>query len=49
VDALCSSAWTSDDLYKRELADVNGDGIDDIVGFGSSAVYASLAQDVLLV
>jgi hypothetical protein len=38
-----AGGWSSDDLYKRELADVNGDGRDDIVGFGSSGVYVSLA------
>jgi chitinase len=37
--------WISDDLYKRELADVNGDGRDDIVGFGQAGVYISLATD----
>ena len=37
------SSWISDDLYKRELADVNGDGRADIVGFASSGVYVSLA------
>ena len=29
-----AGGWSSDDLYKRELADVNGDGRADIVGFG---------------
>ena len=29
-----AGGWSSDDLYKRELADVNGDGMADIVGFG---------------
>jgi Cadherin domain/FG-GAP-like repeat/RTX calcium-binding nonapeptide repeat (4 copies)/Haemolysin-type calcium binding protein related domain len=35
--------WTNDDLYPRLLADVNGDGMADIVGFGSAGVYVSLA------
>jgi SdrD B-like domain/FG-GAP-like repeat len=38
-----AGGWISDDLYKRELADVNGDGLDDIVGFASDGVYLSLA------
>ena len=39
-----TGGWISDDLYKRELADVNGDGSADIVGFASSGVYVSLAS-----
>jgi FG-GAP-like repeat len=35
--------WTSNDAYPRVLADVNGDGMADIVGFGSAGVYVSLA------
>jgi hypothetical protein len=38
-----AGGWSSDDLYPRTLADVNGDGMADIVGFGSAGVYASLA------
>jgi hypothetical protein len=38
-----AGGWTSNDTYPRELADVNGDGKADIVGFGSSGVYVSLA------
>ena len=33
--------WTSQDQYPRELADVNGDGTADIVGFGNAGVYVS--------
>jgi Ca2+-binding RTX toxin-like protein len=43
-----AGGWSSDDLYKRELADVNGDNMADIVGFASSGVYVSQA-DFLLV
>ena len=42
-----AGGWISDDLFKRELADVNGDGSDDIVGFGAAGVYVSLSQDFL--
>jgi VCBS repeat protein len=38
-----AGGWTSQDLYPRTLADVNGDGMADIVGFGQSGVYVSLA------
>jgi hypothetical protein len=37
------SGWTNDSLYPRELADVNGDGMADIVGFGDAGVYVALA------
>jgi FG-GAP-like repeat/Peptidase M10 serralysin C terminal/Bacterial pre-peptidase C-terminal domain/Metallo-peptidase family M12B Reprolysin-like/RTX calcium-binding nonapeptide repeat (4 copies) len=37
-------SWVSDNVYKRQLADVNGDGRDDIVGFGSDYTYVSLGQ-----
>jgi hypothetical protein len=38
-----AGGWSSDNLYPRELADVNGDGTADIVGFGQAGVYESLA------
>lgn len=38
-----NGAWTSFDKYPRQLADVNGDGRDDIVGFGNDNVFVSLA------
>ncbi|WP_445631543.1 hypothetical protein [Nostoc sp. DSM 114167] len=37
-------AWTSFDKYPRQLGDVNGDGRDDIVGFGNDNVLVSLGQ-----
>jgi hypothetical protein len=36
-------SWTTDGLYPRQLADVNGDGMADIVGFGSAGVYVALS------
>ena len=38
-----AGGWSSEDKYPRELADVNGDGMADIVGFGESGVFVSLA------
>jgi FG-GAP-like repeat len=38
-----AGGWSSDDLYPRTLADVNADGMADIVGFGSAGVYVALA------
>ena len=38
-----AGSWFSDTFYHRELADVNGDGKDDIVGFGHAGIYVSLA------
>lgn len=35
--------WVSYDKYPRVICDVNGDGKDDIVGFGQSYVYVSLS------
>jgi FG-GAP-like repeat/WD40-like Beta Propeller Repeat len=38
-----AGGWSSDDTYPRKLADVTGDGMADIVGFGQAGVYVSLA------
>jgi hypothetical protein len=38
-----TGGWSSQTLYPRELADVNGDGMADLVGFAQSGVYVSLA------
>jgi hypothetical protein len=39
-----AGAWTDDDAYPRRLADVNGDGRADIIGFGDGGVYVALAN-----
>lgn len=39
-----NSGWTNNDVYLRKLADVNGDGKADIVGFGGSGTYVALAN-----
>ena len=41
--AIGAGGWTSQDQYPRQLADVNGDGMADIVAFGGDAVIVSLA------
>jgi hypothetical protein len=38
-----SAGWSSQDQYPRQLADVNGDGRADIVGFAAGGVVVSLA------
>ncbi len=40
---VTAGGWSSDDTYPRKVADVNGDGMADIVGFGNAGVYVSLA------
>jgi Ca2+-binding RTX toxin-like protein len=37
-------SWTTQSRYTREVADVNGDGRADIVGFGGDRVYVSLGN-----
>lgn len=39
-----ATGWDSDNLYPRIVADVNGDGRDDIIGFSSGGVGVSLAK-----
>lgn len=39
-----TAGWTSDNQFHRELADVNGDGRADIVGFGAAGTFVSLAR-----
>ena len=36
--------WTSYDKFTRQVADVNGDGRDDIIGFGAGATWVALGQ-----
>jgi hypothetical protein len=38
-----AGGWSSQDTYPRQLADVNNDGMADIVGFGQRGVFVSLA------
>ncbi|CAO3409230.1 calcium-binding protein [Azospirillum largimobile] len=39
-----SGGWTSQDDFPRQLADVNGDGRMDIVGFASNGTYVSYGR-----
>lgn len=39
-----SGGWTSFDTYPRFVQDINGDGMEDIIGIGSSGVYYSLSD-----
>ena len=39
-----AGSWKSNDHFPRELADVNGDGKVDIVGFGGTGVYLALGN-----
>lgn len=39
-----AGGWTSENLSPRQLADINGDGRADIVGFGSGGVLFALGQ-----
>jgi hypothetical protein len=41
--SAAGGGWTSDNQYPRQVADVNGDGMADIVGFGADGVIVSLA------
>jgi hypothetical protein len=39
-----AGGWTSQDRFPRMLADVNGDGRSDVVGFGSAGVQVALSS-----
>jgi hypothetical protein len=41
--AQVNCGWTSFNTYPRRMGDVNGDGKEDIVGFGAAGVYYSLS------
>ena len=39
-DFGANQGWSSDNIFHRELADINNDGLVDIVGFGQAGVLA---------
>jgi hypothetical protein len=41
---VTAGGWSSNDRFPRELADINGDGKVDIVGFGAAGVYLALGN-----
>jgi hypothetical protein len=41
-----AGGWTSADRFPRQLADVNGDGRADIVGFGDAGVWVALVDTI---
>jgi hypothetical protein len=40
--------WSSQDEFPRHLADLNGDGAADIIGFGIAGASISLAHGFLI-
>ena len=44
-----AGGWASQDLYPRELGDVSGDGMADVIGFGHDGVFAALSNGFHLV
>jgi len=41
-----AGGWTSQDAYPRLFADMNGDGMTDVAGFGAAGLYVALANGV---
>ncbi|XZG71319.1 FG-GAP-like repeat-containing protein [Chitinibacteraceae bacterium HSL-7] len=41
---VTSGGWTSQERYPRVMADVNGDGKDDLIAFGAAAVQVRLSS-----
>ena len=39
-----AQGWSSFDEFPRLLGDINGDGYDDVVGFGSATTYSALSN-----
>ena len=39
-----AGGWSSGNRYPRMLADVNGDGLEDIIGFGENGAFVTLAD-----
>lgn len=41
-----AGGWTSQDAYPRSFADMNGDGLTDVAGFGAAGLYVALGNGV---
>ena len=39
-----AGGWSDNNIYPRVVADVNGDGSADILGFGAGGVYVGLSN-----
>lgn len=39
-----AGGWVTNDYYPRQVADVNGDGQADVVGFGFAGVFTALGK-----
>ncbi|WP_137179344.1 VCBS repeat-containing protein [Roseomonas sp. AR75] len=39
-----AGSWENGNLFPRQLADMNGDGLADVVGFGNAGVWVALAD-----
>jgi len=39
-----AAGWSSDHLFRREMADVNGDGKADLLGFGQAGTLVSMSN-----
>ena len=39
-----ANGWSSEDAFTRTLADVNGDGFADVVGFGVAGTFVALGK-----
>jgi hypothetical protein len=44
ADFGIDQGWDNGDLYHRAIGDVNGDGLDDLVGFGDEGVSVALSK-----
>ncbi|WP_298198725.1 FG-GAP-like repeat-containing protein [Novosphingobium sp.] len=49
IDFGRSQGWASDGIFTRQLADINGDGLPDIVGFGVAGVLVGLNQGDIVI
>ncbi|MEC8180340.1 MAG: hypothetical protein VX072_11775, partial [Pseudomonadota bacterium] len=41
-----AGGWSSNDRFPRIVADVDGDGHADLIGFGADGTFVSLSNDI---